>query len=87
MKNEKGKKLVYSNREYITNTKRLKYQRILQNYKKDNIKEQEKELSKYNSKSCTYEKFKEYVKNYLKIMRIQYIENINGMDILTERKN
>jgi len=63
MKNEKGKKLVYSNREYITNTKRLKYQRILQNYKKDNIKEQEKELSKYNSKSCAYEKFKEYVKN------------------------
>ena len=52
----------YTNSRRIKETKRLKHQRLLHNYRrKKGILEYEEILSKYNSKSCNYNKFKEYV--------------------------
>jgi hypothetical protein len=64
MMDDKGKYLRYSNKKHLFVTKRLKYQKIILNYKKklEIIKEEEK-LSKYNSKSCIIETFKDYIKN------------------------
>jgi len=62
MKDKNGNKFRYSNKMHIKRSKRLKYQKILQNYKdKNNISELESELSKYNSKSCNLENFKEFI--------------------------
>ena len=62
MKDKNGNKFRYSNKMHIKRSKRLKYQKILQNYKdKNNISKLESELSNYNSKSCNLEKFKEYI--------------------------
>ena len=58
-----NKILKYSNRQHIHKTKRLKYRKLLDNYKKKNgITELEAELTSYNSKSCEYEKFKQYIR-------------------------
>lgn len=63
MRNKKGVTLRYSNGKHLHVTRRLKYQKTLENYKKRvGIVEIEKELSMYNSKSCVYETFKAYVK-------------------------
>jgi hypothetical protein len=62
MKNKNGIRFRYSNRMHINRTKRLKYQRLIKNYKdKNEISKTENELSKYNSKSCDYEKFKKFI--------------------------
>jgi hypothetical protein len=62
MKNKKGECLKYSNRTHLHKTKRIKYQRLIQNYKKkNNIAKTESELSSYNSKSCVYKTFKKYI--------------------------
>ena len=62
MKNKDGIRFRYSNRMHINRTKRLKYQRLIKNYKdKNEISKTENELSKYNSKSCDYEKFKKFI--------------------------
>jgi hypothetical protein len=64
LKNKKGTKLRYSNRSHLVKTKRLKYQALLKNYKnKNNILKLEQQLSKFNSKTCDYLKFKTYIKN------------------------
>jgi hypothetical protein len=61
----------YSNKEHMTHTKRLKYQRLIKNYKdKNDISTTENELSKYNSKSCDFEKFKNYVTNKNRLNKI-----------------
>ena len=53
----------YSNKMHLKRTKRLKYQQLLKNYKdKKGISKIENELSKYNSKTCDSNKFKEYIK-------------------------
>lgn len=53
----------YTNRTRISETKRLKYKKLVENFKKkENITTIESELSNYNSKSCDYIKFKDYVK-------------------------
>ena len=63
MKNADGKRLRYTNKTHLKRTKRLKYQRLLQNYKrKQNISKIENELSSYNSKSVSYKKFKKFIK-------------------------
>ena len=63
MKSLDGIYFKYSNATHLKKTKRLKYRRIIQNYKdKNNISKIEKELTTYNSKSCIYETFKAYVK-------------------------
>lgn len=64
MIDDNGKFLRYSNKQRIHETKRLKYGRYLKNYKdKHNISNLENKLSKYNSKTCDLEKFKEYIAN------------------------
>lgn len=68
MLDNKGNKFNYTNKQYIHETKRLKYQRLLQNYKnKNNIDTIENKLTDYNSKSCTYETFKTFIRNKNKI--------------------
>ena len=64
MKNKNGKTLRYTNRRHITKTKRLKYQKLIKNYKdKNEITEIENLLSNYNSKTCDYKKFKKYIRS------------------------
>ena len=63
MIDDKGNKFHYSNKQYVSEIKRLKYQRLNQNYKdKNDISVIENQLSSYNSKTCSLEKFKNYVK-------------------------
>jgi len=63
LKDKNGKRLRYSNKEYITNIKRLKYRRLIQNYKnRNNINQVENKLSELNSKTCNYKKFKKFIK-------------------------
>ena len=62
MMDDNGKFFSYTNKQYLKSTKRLKYQALLKNYKdKIGITEIEQELNKYNSKSCSIEKFQEYI--------------------------
>ena len=75
MKDKKGKILKYTNRKHVRETKRIKYQKLLQNYRnKNNISEIENELSNYNSKSCNLEKFKEYILNKNRINKVLFEE-------------
>ena len=68
MKDKNGKKYRYTNRKHAKLTKRLKYQRLIQNYKdKNDISKVENELTNYNSRTCNLEKFKEFIKNKNKI--------------------
>jgi hypothetical protein len=68
MKDKNGKKYRYTNRKHAKLTKRLKYQRLIQNYKdKNDISKVENELTKYNSRTSNFEKFKEFIKNKNKI--------------------
>ncbi len=63
MKSSKGKIWRYSNRRHIKKTKRLEYQKRIDNHKKKNeITEIETQLSDHNSKTCKFIKFKEYIK-------------------------
>jgi len=64
MKDKEGNTFRYSNKQHVDTTKRLKYQRLLQNYRnKKNISNIENELSNYNSKTCNYTKFKLFISN------------------------
>ena len=57
MKNKEGITYRYSNRKHVHYTKRLKYQRLIQNYKdKNNISNVENELTNYNIRSCKIRK-------------------------------
>lgn len=68
MMNNDGKIFVYSNKQYVHETKKLKYQRLLQNFKNEKkITKKENELKDFNSKTCDYKKFKEYILNKNKI--------------------
>ena len=67
MMDDDGKFFSYTNRQYLKETKRLKYQSLLKHYKdKIGITEIEQELNKYNSKSCNIDKFQEYITAKLK---------------------
>ena len=62
MMDDDGKFYSYTNRMYLRETKRLKYQALLKNHKDHlGITVVEEELNKYNSKSCNIEKFKAYM--------------------------
>jgi len=62
MMDDDGNHFSYTNRQYLKETKRLKYQSLLKNYKdRIGITEIEEGLNKYNSKTCNIEKFKEYI--------------------------
>jgi hypothetical protein len=67
MMDDDGNYFSYTNRMYLKETKRLKYQALLKNYKdKIGITEIEEGLNKYNSKTCDIEKFQEYINSKLK---------------------
>ena len=67
MMDDDGKFFSYTNRQYLKETKRLKYQSLLKHYKdKIGITEIEQELNHYNSKSCNIDKFQEYITAKLK---------------------
>lgn len=71
MKSKNGKTFRYTNKTHMKIIKRLKYQKLIKNYKeKHNISKIENELSKYNSKSCNYEKFKNFILNKNRINKI-----------------
>ena len=56
--------LRYSNKRRVRETRRIRYQRLIKNYKdKCGISNLENKLSDYNSKSCSLEKYKEYLNN------------------------
>jgi len=60
--------MIYSNKQRIKETKRLKYHNLLKNYRdKRGITEIENELSSYNSKTCNIDKFNEYITNKIRI--------------------
>jgi hypothetical protein len=64
MKNKNGITMNYTNRNHIRNTKRIKYQKLIENYKdKKHISTIENTLSLYSCKTCDYKKFKQYIKH------------------------
>ncbi len=68
MIDDDGKRLSYTNKQRVTETKRLKYQRLIKNYKdKLGILLIENELSQYNSKTCDINKFETYITEKNKI--------------------
>ncbi len=68
MMDDNGKKLDYTNKIRVHDTKRLKYQRLIKNYKdKKNITKNENQLKDYNSKTCKITDFKKYIKMKNKI--------------------
>jgi len=78
MKSNEGETFRYTNKRRMKETKRLKYGRLLKNHKnKNQILEIEKELAKYNSKSCNYEKFKEFIihKNQINEILLEKYQN------------
>jgi hypothetical protein len=80
MKNKDGITYKYTNRMHMNKTKRLKYQRLIKNYK--DIKEItpiENKLSDFNSKSCILDKFKKFIKNKNELNKVlleKYKEDI-----------
>ena len=62
MIDDHGNFFSYTNKTYLKETKRLKYQTLLENYReKIGIIQIEHTMQTYNSKSCNIEKFKEYI--------------------------
>lgn len=58
-----GTTLVYTNEEHKSKTKRMKYQRLLENFKKrTDIISLETELSNFSSRTCSTNKFIEYIR-------------------------
>jgi hypothetical protein len=67
----------YTRKQRLTETQRLKHQKTIDNYKTQHkLKEIETEISDQNSKTCTYTKFKKYlkVKNKANAKLFQYYE-------------
>ena len=68
MMDDDGNYFSYTNRQYLKETKRLKYQALLKNYKdKIGITKIEEGLNKYNSKTCNIGKFQEYITEKIKV--------------------
>ena len=73
MMDDEGNFMTYSNRMRIFETKRLKYQSLLKNYKdKLKITEKENKLSSYNFKICNFDKFKKCIDEKLKVNKEVY---------------
>ena len=67
MIDDDGNYFSYTNRQYLKETKRLKYQSLLKNHKdRIGITEIEEGLNKYNSKTCNIDKFQEYITKKIK---------------------
>ena len=80
MKNKDGITYKYTNKMHMNKTKRLKYQRLIKNYKdKKEITIIENKLSEFNSKSCVLDEFKKFIKNKNELNKIlleKYKEDI-----------
>ena len=77
-KGKNGKILRYSNKQRLFETKRFKYRRLLENYKKKKkISNIEKQLSTYNSKTCFYTRCKAYIKKKNEVNKLLYKEYEN----------
>ena len=80
MKNKDGTTYKYTNRMHMNKTKRLKYQRLIKNYKdKKEITTMENKLSEFNSKSCNLDEFKKFIKNKNELNKVlleKYKEDI-----------
>ena len=62
MMNDDGKFFSYTNKQRISETKRLKYQTILKKYKDElKITPIENELSSFNSKSCDLTNYNNFI--------------------------
>lgn len=71
MMDDDGNYFSYTNRMYLKETKRLKYQALLKNHKdRIGITKIEEELNKYNSKTCNIRKFQEYITEKIKANKI-----------------
>ena len=64
---QKPKIVRYSFRQYLQETKRLKYQRVIRNHKKEKRQEEEEKLSDLNGKTVDSIKFQKYIKEKTKI--------------------
>jgi len=92
MMDDNGKVLTYTNKQKIYETKQLKYQRLLCNYKKKNgILEIEQNFD-LNSKTCYIGKFKKYIKEKNKLNNkfrrykwYNYINKIRSRDKLLNK--
>ena len=63
MIDDRGNKMNYTNGQRLFETKRIKYDKIKENYRKQNgMEKKESKLSEYSSKSCNMEKFIKYAK-------------------------
>ena len=66
-----GKILRYKNRQRLKETKRLKYQTLIENHKdRLGITVEEQKLTNENSKTCNIEKFKSYIKTKNEVNKI-----------------
>ena len=69
MMNNYGQYMRYTNRQRIKETKRLKYQQLLHNYREKQGILNIENCFHLNSKTCRFEKFNEYIKNKLELNR------------------
>ncbi|AYV80539.1 MAG: hypothetical protein Harvfovirus2_69 [Harvfovirus sp.] len=70
MMDDEGNYLNYTNAMRMKGTKRLKYQKLRENFKKrENVNTIENQLSSFNSKTCSYQKFMCYIEMKMEIDR------------------
>lgn len=94
IRNVKGNTFEYTNGAHLSKTKRIKYQKLIKNYKDTNgIIKIEKELAGFNSKSCDYEKYKEYIakknevnEDLLKMYEAQVFRQYKWYGIINRKK-
>tara|TARA_B100001769_G_scaffold214262_1_gene173843 strand:- start:2794 stop:4692 length:1899 start_codon:yes stop_codon:yes gene_type:complete len=68
MMNDEGKFFSYTNKQRVSETKRLKYQTKLKTHKDHlGITEKENELSSYNSKTCDLNNYKAFIDKKIRI--------------------
>jgi hypothetical protein len=74
MMDDNGKFFSYTNKQRVSETKRLVYQNKLKKYKDHlGITEKENELSSYNSKSCNLDDYKAFIDKKISINKDLYI--------------
>ena len=73
MMNDYGKFYSYTNKQRVSETKRLKYQNILKKYRDElEITSKENELSSYNSKSCNIINFNDFITKKISTNEVLY---------------
>lgn len=74
MMDDNGKFFSYTNKQRVSETKKLQYQIKLKKYKDHlGISETENELSSYNSKSCNLDDYKAFIEKKISINKDLYI--------------